>query len=119
MANVIGPDPSLLPTPEPDTFEKELEIAIEVTQNIPESFPLLKQLSDFKVIKVTGSNAIKFTDRYGKDIIDSEITDEIIHWINYNKRQILESILKRELEREVIPGITLNELVEEGLLKNV
>ena len=98
------------------TNNKKLEAAIKITKNIKESFQELHGLiilgeDWFKV------DSVKFNSvNSNKDLI---LEGRIKNWINSNKGLIMKSILEQELRREVLPGVTLNHLVEEELLKNV
>jgi hypothetical protein len=105
-----------------DNFKKELFIAKRLTQHVSNSFPILQDLDcvDMCVAVNDNGQVIGLDMRgYNNKHISSEIARQFEKWFSANKGIVLEDILRTELEKEIIPGVTLNHLVEEEMLKNV
>jgi hypothetical protein len=93
------------------TNNKELDVALKITSKLKESFPDLHNLPKLLQHHVK-INKIEFSN--GGINLETRLKD----WFTYNKDVIVKDILAQELRKEVLPGITLNVLVEEELLKN-
>jgi hypothetical protein len=48
-----------------------------------------------------------------------ELKDKLLELIKNNKEKIINELIEEELKEEIYPGVTLNHLVEEEMLKNV